>query len=183
MQAAAEKRSAEVSPTPAAENLHAASGKDVLEVTAGPAENTYTIHFADSAMVSRTVSRGCITVNGVTHTLSEDTRQALSQADKAAQAKREQAYAEYVRAHDTAVARQQAETWAHALSGTAFENTLAGKLLLYQTAQNYEDVTEGVDWSQFEWRTYETELDISLEGEPVPGSVRVSERIINKGEN
>ena len=47
------------------EKISAASGKDTLGITRGDKENTFVIHFSDSAMVSRAISRGYITVNGM----------------------------------------------------------------------------------------------------------------------
>ena len=55
--------------------MSAASGKDILGITKGDKDNSFVIHFSDSAMVSRAVSRGYITVNGVKLELSEETKQ------------------------------------------------------------------------------------------------------------
>ena len=40
------------------EKITATSGKDVLGITKGDKENSYIVHFSDSAMVSRAVARG-----------------------------------------------------------------------------------------------------------------------------
>ena len=49
-------------------------------------------HFSDSAMVSRAVARGYVTVNGKEVELTEDTKQQLLKTDKEASAAREKAY-------------------------------------------------------------------------------------------
>ena len=41
--------------------ITATSGKDVLGITKGDKENSYIVHFSDSAMVSRAVARGYVT--------------------------------------------------------------------------------------------------------------------------
>lgn len=46
------------------EKITATSGKDVLGITKGDKENSCIVHFSDSAMVSRVVARGYVTVNG-----------------------------------------------------------------------------------------------------------------------
>ena len=48
--------------------------------------------FSDSAMVSRAVARGYVTVNGKEVELTEDTKQQLLKTDKEASAAREKAY-------------------------------------------------------------------------------------------
>ena len=53
------------------EKITATSGKDVLGITKGDKENSYIVHFSDSAMVSRAVARGYITVNGADLELTE----------------------------------------------------------------------------------------------------------------
>ena len=73
------------------EKITATSGKDVLGITKGDKENSYTVHFSDSAMVSRAVARGYVTVNGKEVELTEDTKQQLLKTDKEASAAREKA--------------------------------------------------------------------------------------------
>lgn len=51
-------------------------------ITKGDKENSYIVHFSDSAMVSRAVARGYVTVNGADVELTEDTKQQLSKTDK-----------------------------------------------------------------------------------------------------
>ena len=53
-----------------------------MSITKGDKENSYIVHFSDSAMVSRAVARGYVTVNGKEVELTEDTKQQLSKTDK-----------------------------------------------------------------------------------------------------
>lgn len=91
--------------------ISAVSGKDILGITIGDKENVFIIHFSDSAMVSRTVSRGYITVNGEDVELSDEVKKQMTDVDKRAQADRENSYNEYIIRHELAVAKQQSETW------------------------------------------------------------------------
>lgn len=188
------------------ESMSATSGKDTLGITKGSKENTYIIHFSDSAIVSRTISRGYITVNGVNIALSEETKKQLSEIDKKAEADRMQAYNEYVTQHELAVAQQQSETLKKAaedasrafeiaaklsagekITGTEAQELMKFNPQLYTMAmsiatmakqsdkqesiQMNEDKSDnkktvsGVEWSQFEWKTYESRVTVSLEGE------------------
>ena len=81
------------------EKITATSGKDVLGITKGDKENSYIVHFSDSAMVSRAVARGYVTVNGKEVELTEDTKQQLLKTDKEASTAREKAYQDYVMQH------------------------------------------------------------------------------------
>lgn len=76
--------------------MSATSGKDTLGITRGDRENTFVIHFSDSAMVSRAVSRGYITVNGVDIKLSDEVKKQLTNVNKQAQTDREKAYNKYI---------------------------------------------------------------------------------------
>jgi hypothetical protein len=76
--------------------ITATSGKDVLGITKGDKENSYIVHFSDSAMVSRAVARGYVTVNGKEVELTEDTKQQLLKTDKEASAAREKAYQDWL---------------------------------------------------------------------------------------
>ena len=78
------------------EKITATSGKDVLGITKGDKENSYIVHFSDSAMVSRAVARGYVTVNGKKVELTEDTKQQLLKTDKEASAAREKAYQDWL---------------------------------------------------------------------------------------
>lgn len=93
------------------EKLSASSGKDYLGITKGSKENSYLIHFSDSAAVSRAVSRGYITVNGTKIELSDTVKKQLTKVDKKAQADRMQAYNRYIMQHELAVAQQQSESY------------------------------------------------------------------------
>ena len=99
------------------EKITATSGKDVLGITKGDKENSYIVHFSDSAMVSRAVARGYVTVNGKEVELTEDTKRQLLKVDKEASAAREKAYQDYVMQYEMAVAKQQSEAWRKALDG------------------------------------------------------------------
>ena len=67
-----------------------------LGITKGDKENSYIVHFSDSAMVSRAVARGYVTVNGKEVELTEDTKQQLLKTDKEASAAREKAYQDWL---------------------------------------------------------------------------------------
>ena len=88
-----------------------------MGITKGDKENSYIVHFSDSAMVSRAVARGYVTVNGKEVELTEDTKRQLLKVDKEASAAREKAYQDYVMQHEMAVAKQQSEAWRKALDG------------------------------------------------------------------
>lgn len=203
------------------EQISAASGKDTLKVTKGNKENTYIIHFSDSAIVSRTISRGYITVNGTKIDLSDKVKKQLQEADKRAEADRMQAYNEYIMQHELAVAHQQSEAYqklsddtsrailimARIQNGEKISSSEEKELMqfnpqLYAMAKNAaamaentaamaknaaatpkqhykqekiygkEDIPnnyyknnsiQGVKWSQFEWKTYESQMTVSLE--------------------
>lgn len=154
-----------------AEKMSATSGKDTLGITKGDTDNSFVIHFSDSAMVSRAVSRGYITVNGVELKLSEETKQQLLKVDEQAKAKREKAYNDYVMQHEMAVAKQQSETWRNAFNNMTdtidilegfFDTKAMSKQ--YESALNaYENMQGGVSWSQFEWKTFDTQMKVSFE--------------------
>ena len=153
------------------EKMSATSGKDTLGITKGDTDHSFVIHFSDSAMVSRAVSRGYITVNGVELKLSEETKQQLLKVDEQAKAEREKAYNDYVMQHEMAVAKQQSETWKNAFGNMAdtvnvLEEILGTKAMSkqYESAlKAYENAQGGVSWSQFEWKTYDTQMKVSVE--------------------
>lgn len=70
------------------EKISATSGKDILGITRGNKENNFVIHFSDSAMVSRAVSRGYITVNGINIELSDKIKEHLTNVNKQVQTDR-----------------------------------------------------------------------------------------------
>jgi hypothetical protein len=86
------------------------SGKDYLGARWGN-DNTLIIYFTDSAMVSRTVQRGYITIDGVRIDLSDDVKNSLLETDKRAQADREQAFEAYYNQYNMEVAKQQGEVY------------------------------------------------------------------------
>ncbi len=193
------------------EKISATSGKDTLGITKGDKENTFVIHFSDSAMVSRAISRGYITVNGVDIELSDEVKKQLANVNKQAQADREKAYNEYIMQHELAVAKQQSEALSKAYGdmSEAFEivakiskggkvsSQEAKKLMetnpgLYamamvaaamsekraaqseiesineEGAENISNETaQGVSWSDFEWKSYETQMTVLMEKTPV----------------
>ena len=153
------------------EKMSATSGKDTLGITKGDTDNSFVIHFSDSAMISRAVSRGYITVNGVELKLSEETKQQLLKVDEQAKAEREKAYNDYVMQHEMAVAKQQSETWKNAFGNMADTIDILEELFdtkamskQYNSAlKAYENTRDGVSWSQFEWKTYDTQMKVSVE--------------------
>ena len=200
----------------------ATSGKDILGILKGEKDNTFIVSFADTAMVSRAVSRGYITVNGINIELSDDIKEKLIETDKQAESDRMAAFNEYIMKHELAVAQQQRETWKKATeesmeafeiaakisSGRYITSSEAQKLMkfdpqLYAMAMSvlamskkqekqeiigsdYSTYTpqrnvEGVEWSQFEWKTYETRIMVSLQDKAV-GDVSEGEIILNAGE-
>lgn len=158
--------------------MTATSGKDTLGITKGDKDNSYVIHFSDSAMVSRAVSRGYITVNGINIELSEETKQKLKKTDEQAKAAREKAYNEYVMQHEMAVAKQQSEAWKKALgelqeglkillevnteSDRVSEQSGKQRLQYANALKAYDSTNGGVSWSQFEWKTYDTQMTVAL---------------------
>lgn len=206
------------------ENMSATSGKDTLGITKGSNDNTYVIHFSDSAMVSRAISRGYITVNGVTIELSDEAKKQLAETDKQAEADRMKAYNQYVMQHEMAVAEQQSETWKKAAEDASKAFQIAAKLSgggkitsseaqalmkfnpqLYAMAmstaamseqnakqesihmnkkssdQKNETAVPGVEWSGFEWKTYESQMTVSLEGGADIQAVSEGEIVLNEG--
>lgn len=201
------------------ETMRATSGKDSLGITKGEKANSYVIHFSDSAMVSRAISRGYLTVNGVDIPLSDDLKKQLTEIDKQAQADREAAFYQSTMAHDLAVAKQQSEAWASAYKDFAEAIEIAAKISaggkvsssdlkklmetspqLYamamaakamaesqerqtETTGNEETsksnaATQGVSWSDFEWKSSETQMHVTLDGTPSITSVEKGEVIL-----
>jgi len=165
------------------DKMTATSGKDTLGITKGDKDNSFVIHFSDSAIVSRAVSRGYITVNGMELKLSEETKQQLLKADEQAKAEREKVYNNYVIQHEMAVAKQQGEALKKAFGNMADSVDIVAKILgakvmpkQYENASKaYENAQGGVSWSQFEWKTYDTQMKISIED-----TIKVED--ISKGE-
>ena len=89
--------------------LSATSGKDTLQITKGSTDNTFVIHFTDSAQVSRTIARGYIVVNGTKILLSDEVKDRMERTDAQAQKDRENAFAMHFFEQNMAVAKQQSE--------------------------------------------------------------------------
>ena len=176
------------------EKMMATSGKDTLGITKGDKDNSYVIHFSDSAMVSRAVSRGYITVNGKNIELSEETKQKLKRTDEQAKTAREKAYNEYVMQHEMAVAKQQSEAWKKALGelpeglkmllevnteGDRISEQSGKQKLQYDNAlKAYDSANGGVSWSQFEWKTYDTQMTVAFEDTVKVEDISMGERIL-----
>ena len=164
------------------QKLSASSGKDELGISLGDKEGEYIIHFSDSAMVNRTVSRGHLTVNGKKLELSDNQKEALSMADKQAEKKRIAAYQQYVMEHEEAVARQQAEALRHAFEGThdplmkLLDSSDGG-----EKKRTKEDMLHGVEWSDFKWETFETQMRVCPNEDNPIGAVSVEGRLIQGG--
>lgn len=184
----------EISSKTHKEEMTATSGKDTLGITKGDKDNSYVIHFSDSAMVSRAVSRGYITVNGKNIELSEETKQKLKRTDEQAKTAREKAYNEYVMQHEMAVAKQQSEAWKKALGelpeglkmllevnteGDRVSEQSGKQKLQYDNAlKAYDSVNGGVSWSQFEWKTYDTQMTVAFEATVKVEDISMGERIL-----
>lgn len=201
------------------ETMRATSGKDSLGITKGEKANRFVIHFSDSAMVSRAISRGYLTVNGVDIQLSDDVKKQLTEIDRQAQADREAAFNQRSLAHNLAVTKQQSEAWANAYKDFAEAIEIAAKISaggkvsssdlkklmetspqLYamamaakamaesqerqtETTGNEETsksnaATQGVSWSDFEWKSSETQMHVTLDGTPSITSVEKGEVIL-----
>lgn len=174
-----------------------AEGKKVCgqeKITATSKENSYIVHFSDSAMVSRAVARGYITVNGADVELTEDTKRQLLKVDKEASAAREKAYQDYVMQHEMAVAKQQSEAWRKALDGVPdslrmlLEINNTENVPEYSEKQKkqyndaikaYEHTGNGVSWSQFEWKTYDTQMTVTFEDSVKVESISKGINVIN----
>ena len=133
-----------------------------MGITKGDKENSYIVHFSDSAMVSRAVARGYVTVNGKEVELTEDTKRQLLKVDKEASAAREKAYQDYVMQYEMAVAKQQSEAWRKALDGVP-EYSEKQKKQYNDAIKAYDHTGNGVSWSQFEWKTYDTQMTVTFE--------------------
>lgn len=164
--------------------MSATSGQDTLGITKGGSDDSYVVHFCDSAMVSRAISRGYITVNGTDIQLTDDVKKQLTEVDSQAQADREAAFNKYVMQIDMAVAEQQSEAWSHAFDIN--ENLLL--LLGLKKDENGicddrdKEGVKGVSGSQFERKYYETTMGISMKGTSEIQGIHKTEIILNKAE-
>lgn len=206
-----------------AEKMSAMSGKDILGITRGDKANSFVIHFSDSAMVSRAVSRGYITVNGTDIPLSDEVKKQLTDMDGQAQADREKAYYEYSMQHAIAVAEQQGEALRKAYEdlSKAFEiaakiasggkvssqeaellmktnpslyaMALAASMMSEKNEKNDRGINgaeqsagnsaneslQGVSRSDFEWKSYETQMSVMMGETPEIEGVSEGEIILN----
>lgn len=121
--------------------------------------------------------------------LSDETKQQLLKTDKQAQADREKAYNEYIMQHEIAVAKQQSEAWKKAFGSMptglmqlleqskGVNEEAAKRNKQYDNAiKAYGCTNGGVSWSQFEWKTYDTQMTVSVED-------TVNVEHISEGEN
>ena len=99
------------------------------------------------------------------------------------------AYHDYVMQHEMAVAKQQSEAWRKALDGVPDSLRM---LLEINTTENvpgysekqkkqyndaikaYENTGNGVSWSQFEWKTYDTQMTVTFADTPKIESIKAS---------
>lgn len=84
------------------------SGCDTLEAEMRSDKNVR-VYFSSTAIVSRTIKRGFIDVDGKKIILSDDVKEKLTKIDKQAQTAREAAFALYNINHNMAVAKQQSD--------------------------------------------------------------------------
>lgn len=121
--------------------------------------------------------------------LSDETKQQLLKTDKQAQADRKKAYNEYIMQHEIAVAKQQSEAWKKAFGSMStglmqlleqskgVNEEVAKRNKQYDNAiKAYGCTNGGVSWSQFEWKTYDTQMTVSVED-------TVNVEHISEGEN
>ncbi len=172
--------------------MTATSGKDNLEITKGKKENSFIIHFSDSAIVSRAVSRGYVTVNGVELKLSEKDKKQMLKVDEEASKEREKAYNSYVLEHELAVAKQQGETLKKAFEEIPEMLEMMLEMLFgkseqlgkndeqFDYAETYENSSSGVSWSQFEWKYYDTQMTVSFEETAKIENIFKGEIILNE---
>jgi len=166
------------------EKISATSGKDILGITRGNKADNFVIHFSDSAIVNRTISRGYIMVNGMNIELSDKMKEQLTNVNKQAQADREKAYNKYIVQHELSVAKQQSETWKKAFEDAPDILEILEKILkedrisskeakkLMKESENVSNETvQGVSWSDFEWKSFETQMTVSMEKTPIIESI------------
>lgn len=110
--------------------------------------------------------------------MKQDTKRQLLKVDKEASAAREKAYQDYVMQYEMAVAKQQSEAWRKALDGVPdslrmlLEINNTENVPEYSEKQKkqyndaikaYDHTGNGVSWSQFEWKTYDTQMTVTFE--------------------
>jgi hypothetical protein len=160
--------------------MSASSGRDSLSISRGSKEGEFNVNLSDSAAVNRAVRRGYIEVNGERIKLDDGTKREMLSVNKRAQADRASAYKDYVMKHENAVAEQQAEALRQALGGDSFD--MLDFILGGKTNSSSGKKNEGVSWNNFEWRSYETQLNVSFNGsEPSITGVKEKEVLLNAG--
>lgn len=85
------------------------SGSDILETIKNTEQNKISIYFGDSATLNRTLKRGYIEIDGTRIALSDELKDKLTLADKAAQKAREYSY--YNLKHSMTVSKQMSEAF------------------------------------------------------------------------
>lgn len=152
--------------------MYAKSGNDILGISKGDLPYEFVIHFDDSAMVNRAVSRGFITVNGVDIMLSDNDKETMLKIDRDAEQKRRSSFESYVMEHEAAVEKQQGEALAKAYED--MQNTLK---IFFEPDREVKssEAPEGVIWSDFDWKTYDTSMKVSMLDEPSIGEIYIRE--------
>ena len=118
----------------------------------------------------------------------------ITKGDKEASAAREKAYQDYVMQYEMAVAKQQSEAWRKALDGVPdslrmlLEINNTENVPEYSEKQKkqyndaikaYDHTGNGVSWSQFEWKTYDTQMTVTFEDSVKVESISKGMNVIN----
>ena len=126
--------------------------------------------------------------------MKQDTKRQLLKVDKEASAAREKAYQDYVMQYEMAVAKQQSEAWRKALDGVPdslrmlLEINNTENVPEYSEKQKkqyndaikaYDHTGNGVSWSQFEWKTYDTQMTVTFEDSVKVESISKGMNVIN----
>ena len=103
-------------------------------------------------------------------------------------------YQDYVMQHEMAVAKQQSEAWRKALDGVSdslrmlLEINNTENVPEYSEKQKkqyndaikaYDHTGNGVSWSQFEWKTYDTQMTVTFEDSVKVESISKGMNVIN----
>ena len=126
--------------------------------------------------------------------MKQDTKRQLIKVDKEASAARDKAYQDYVMQYEMAVAKQQSEAWRKALDGVPdslrmlLEINNTENVPEYSEKQKkqyndaikaYDHTGNGVSWSQFEWKTYDTQMTVTFEDSVKVESISKEMNVIN----
>ncbi len=161
--------------------MRATSGKDLLSVSKGKDENTFVVDFEHLANVSRAVSRGYITVNGVDIELSDETKTKMMDVAKAADEKSEAAFMSMIAKYNIDIAEQQAEVWKHAFDTPDSIRILFG-LDKEDVTNRTEERNSTPDPKDYEWKTYNPTMEVTIKnGEVSIGDIKVEEVTIQEG--